>query len=78
MEDIIDNSSINKVFEHYSGNLYVLIGVSNQQATKSGYEEQAFYVDENMVMWSRPLKAFEKNFTVTDKEPWIVIKKNNG
>lgn len=64
---------INRVYQHRSGKLYTLIAVSNLGATRDGWEQQAVYVDENNVVWTRPLKEFEEKMQLTDKKIFSVI-----
>lgn len=64
---------INKVYEHHSGKEYVLLTVTNTQATKSDYIKTAVYADKELVTWSRPLQEFLDNFKETDKDPWIKL-----
>lgn len=71
----MEDNRINKVFKHQSGNLYVLIGISNLKAIKNGYNQEAFYIDQKMQTWSRPIKEFMEKFEETKERPWIVIKK---
>ena len=64
----------NRVYKHHSGKKYTLVGVSNLKATKESYRKDAFYVDEDNVLWSRPVEEFEKGFELTEEKPWIVLK----
>tara|TARA_B100002019_G_C20887708_1_gene411890 strand:+ start:185 stop:397 length:213 start_codon:yes stop_codon:yes gene_type:complete len=64
----------NRVYKHHSGKKYILLGISNLEATKESYKKDAFYIDEDNVLWSRPVEEFEKGFELTEEKPWIVLK----
>ncbi len=49
-----------------SGNRYLLIGITNENATKPGYERMAVYIDVNGKLWSQPEFEFAKKFKPND------------
>lgn len=55
---------VNKVYKHRSGTLYTLVAISNLEATKDSWHQQAVYVDESGVIWSRPAEEFEEKMVI--------------
>jgi hypothetical protein len=63
----------NKVYQHKSGKLYTLLAVSNLEATKDGWGQQAVYIDEQYTVWTRPAKEFEEKMTPTNLQNFATI-----
>lgn len=67
--------SINRVYQHHSGSKYCVIGISNQKATKNGWNQEAVYIDEDGNLWTRNAEDFEdsQKFTLTDDKSFAKI-----
>lgn len=51
------------VYRHKEkGTLYILQGISNQKATKKGWEKMAVYTDSAGDLWSRPIEEFNERY----------------
>lgn len=45
-----------------TGNLYTLLYVANEQATRPDWVVTAVYQDEDGVVWSRPISEFDTRY----------------
>lgn len=58
-----DEEICNGPFIHKeSGEMYVLIGITNRAATREGWPVTACYVDRDGNLWSRPMSEFIERF----------------
>lgn len=48
-------------YQHHSGTIYHVVAITNEYASKNGWEVEAVYFDENGRWWSRPLHDFQKS-----------------
>lgn len=61
---ILSKPQIGSVWEHTSGNKYIVLLISNTDSTKPNYPETVIYKGFNGKVWSRPLSDWCRSMTL--------------
>lgn len=56
------------VYEHYKGNLYLVVGYNNLESSNPSHPPMVEYVGENGNKWSKTLATWNEKMKLTDRK----------